>query len=89
MGEVERHAAAELRVRNALQHIERAQNELARACAELSSIRGAMPMWRKISRLHDVVKAAWYAINDKDRGRWQLDREPGVLEALPAAADDE
>jgi len=67
-------AAAQARVLNALERIERAQGELASACADLSSLVGGIPVWRATSKLHDRVKALWHRVENFRRlGRFQLD----------------
>jgi hypothetical protein len=64
----------ELRVRSALERIENAQNELARACEELSAITGgAIVFWRKSSRLSNACRSLWYALAGHKRARWALD----------------
>jgi hypothetical protein len=64
----------ELRVAKALEHIERAQNELAAACAELSAITGgAISFWRKSSKLSHTCRSLWYALEGYPRFRWKLD----------------
>lgn len=55
-------AEAELRVRRALQCIQRAQNELGTACAELAALRGGVPVWKAASALYDRVHAYWYRV---------------------------
>ena len=56
----------------ALQHIEAAQGLMASACAELSTLEGAIPMWEKASKMHDDIKAFWYCVN-RSRGQYHLD----------------
>lgn len=78
-----RHAL--VRVARALDHIQQAQNLLARACAELSPItNGGMVLWKRTSRQHDQVKALWYALDavredPRRAGRLGLDREPAEV----------
>jgi hypothetical protein len=57
-------AAAEARVRQAMRHIENAQNELAAACSELSAITGGCPTWRACNKLTDRVHAFWYRVQE-------------------------
>lgn len=67
-------AEARMRVRSALDHIERAQGELCSACQELSALIGGTPSWKATSRLHDSVKALWYRVEDfRQRGKYSLD----------------
>lgn len=63
----------ELRVENALRLIEQAQNDLARAAAELSGIAGGMSMWQRTSRLSGACRTFWYALKGSRRSRWVLD----------------
>lgn len=67
-------AAANERVRRALAMIERAQNELASACAELSALEGGAPVWNACHKLTDKVHAFWYRVDSfRQRGRFKLD----------------
>ncbi len=72
---IRRRAAAELRVEKALALIERAQNDLAGACAQLSAVIGAVPEWKRASKLSDACHEAWRKLAYKDRSKWILDRE--------------
>lgn len=63
----------ELRVQDALRRIESAQNELSRACADLSSVVGAMPEWKKAFKLSDSCKRFWHALHGKNRAKWKID----------------
>jgi hypothetical protein len=83
-----------LRVRKALECIERAQNQLADAQALLSSIRGASPAWKSAGVLHTKVQAFWFSLERRNKACWIIDREPeeklislleGVLEAEASA----
>lgn len=68
-------AAANLRVRRALESIERAQNELASACGELSALEGANPVWKACAVLTDRVHKFWYRVSDfRAAGKFKLDR---------------
>lgn len=68
-------ADARARIERAMVLIERAQNDLASACAELSAIQGGFPVWRATSKLHDRVKAQWYRVQAfLHRGAFQLDQ---------------
>jgi hypothetical protein len=76
-----RKAAAEARVRAALDLIQEAQMLLGRACAALSSVQGMNPSWRAVSQRYDQVHGTWYHVEKKaasvrSRGRLLLDREP-------------
>ncbi len=90
MNIVGRRDAAELRVRNALALIERAQNDLGSACAELSAIVGAVPEWKKASKLHDACHDFWRNVAyHPSRGKqWMLDRDP-VPVAVSTYASEE
>lgn len=64
----------EASLRSALVRIERAQNELAAACADLSGIAGgALPFWDRCSKLSERCRQLWHALNNRDRRRWHLD----------------
>lgn len=77
-------AAATLRLENALRRIERAQNDLAYACGELSTLVGGSPSWKATSAMTDRVKALWYKVhNFRMGGRFTLD--PMHIEALERA----
>jgi len=68
------HAEATARIRKALDHVQNAQNELDWACAELSSLCGAIPVWRASSKLADRVHSFWYRLDGfRARGRYRLD----------------
>jgi hypothetical protein len=67
-------AEAERRVRKALDHIQNAQAELGRACAELSNIERGVVVWRVVGKLYDRVHAAWYRVEEfRKQGRFTLD----------------
>lgn len=69
-----RKEAAHAKICLAMQRIERAQNELASACADLSAIRGGVPIWKACSSLTDRVKAYWYRVETFRRaGKFGLD----------------
>jgi len=64
----------QLRMRRALELIERAQNDLASACAELSTLEGAVPVWNTCNKLTDKVHAFWHRVNlFRNGGRFKLD----------------
>lgn len=68
----EQQAEAMARTLRALAHIQQAQAHLNLACAELSSLTGAIPEWSKAGKLADQVKAFWYRVSEK-RDRYKLD----------------
>lgn len=57
-------ALAMERVREALMHIQNAQDELNRACSQLSCLRFGQPQWRKTAKLADRVHAYWYVLRE-------------------------
>ncbi len=74
-------AEAELRIRRALAHIQRAQNELAAACSELSALEYGYPTQKAVSKVYDAVHAVWYRVQRFQlSGRFRLD--PTNVEAL-------
>lgn len=70
--------AAQQRIERALRHIQNAQAELDRACAELSTLRRGLRIWRQTCKLSDQVKAQWYRVRDLPDGRSHVtvDSEP-------------
>jgi hypothetical protein len=76
MGAAERHASAELRVARALEHVQRAQDEMDMALAQLSSIRGAAPMGERGRKAREAIRSFWYRLDGANRRKWELDREP-------------
>lgn len=56
-------AAARQRADRACALIERAQNDLASACSELSALQKGAPTWRRVSKMHDQVKALWWKVH--------------------------
>jgi hypothetical protein len=50
------------RIHRALQKIERAQNMLNEAAAELCPIVGMVRQWNQLSKLGEDCKARWYAL---------------------------
>lgn len=67
-------AAANDKVRRALMLIERAQNDLGSACAELSALEGGIPVWTACHKLTDKVHAFWYRVDRfRSSGRFKLD----------------
>lgn len=67
----ERAAEARRRMEKALAHIEAAQGQLNDACAELSTLIGAIPVWKAAGTLADRVKAFWYRVRAMQK--YQLD----------------
>lgn len=66
--------AARERVQRAMTLIERAQNDLGAACAELSALEGGIPVWTACHKLTDKVHAFWYRVDSfRQRGRFKLD----------------
>lgn len=67
-------ATAIASVRKALDHLQRAQDELGAACAELSRLNGGVPVWKAASKLYDAVHALWYRVDSfRAGGRFELD----------------
>lgn len=66
--------AAGAKINRALVLIERAQNALSEACAELSPVVGVCPEWERVGKLADRVKAQWHRLNRLD-GPFRLDSE--------------
>lgn len=67
--------AARDRISMALARIQRAQNELASACGDLSALCGGIPLWNACSKLTDKVHAFWYRVDGfRQGGRYTLDR---------------
>ena len=84
-----RTAAAEARVRAALDLIQEAQVLLGRACAALSSVQGMKASWRQVGKRYDQVHGTWYAVEEKAariraRGWLLLDHEPSCDEQTVA-----
>lgn len=67
---------AQRRVRQALQQIEAAQNQIGSACATLSSLRHAAPQWKATSKLYDTVHAHWYKVRDALEGNTKVELDP-------------
>jgi hypothetical protein len=67
-------ALAYARALRALQHIEAAQNEIAKAAQELSGLVHGSTAYDKAWKLHDQVHRGWYAVrNEIERKRAKLD----------------
>lgn len=62
-------AAAEARVRQAMRHIENAQNELRTACEMLSPITHGAALYTACGKLTDKVHAFWYRVQNFSYGR--------------------
>lgn len=62
------------RISISLEHVQRAQDELSSACADLSALCGGSPLWNACHKLTDKVHAFWYRV-DRFRaiGRYHLD----------------
>lgn len=66
--------AANDKVRRALVLIERAQNDLGSACAELSALEGGIPVWTACHKLADRVRSFWYRVDRfRAAGKFKLD----------------
>jgi hypothetical protein len=76
MGAAERYLASEARVARALEHVQRAQDEMDRALQQLSSIRGAAPIGERGRKVREAIRSFWYRLDGANRRRWELDREP-------------
>jgi hypothetical protein len=81
-----RKAAAEARVRAALDAIQEAQGLVDRAAQALCSVKGVRAAHERLGRLYDQVHLAWYVVRDaadsvRHRGALLLDHEPGACEA--------
>ena len=80
-----RKAAAEARVKAALDYIQEAQMLLGHACAALCSVQGMLPQWQEVSKRYDQVHCTWYWVEGKAarlraKGGLLLDHEPGAHE---------
>lgn len=65
-----------MRLRRALELIERAQNDLSSACAELSTLEGGIPVWNACNKLTDRVHAFWYRVERfRNGGKFRLDSD--------------
>jgi len=81
-----RRAAAEARVKAALDCIQEAQMLLGRAAQALCSVKGMAAEWRKVGARYDRVHGIWYAVEHKAavlraKDRLLVDREPSAHEA--------
>lgn len=78
--------AARIRIDLAMMAVEAAQNQLARACAQLSAIRGGVQLWRQAHRLHDTTQEFWHRLDSfRSSGRYGLD--PVNVAALERALE--
>jgi len=81
-----RKAAAEARVKAALDSIQEAQVLLGPAAETLCSVKRMAVEWRKVGARYDQVHGTWYAVERRAavlrvQGRLVLDREPSAHEA--------
>lgn len=68
-------AAALARVDQAMQHIQRAQDEMDRACEMLSPLCYAAPVYSKAQAIRERVHSFWYIVqNLRYAGKVRLDR---------------
>lgn len=67
--------AAQQKIRQALNEIEKAQLALGRACEALSPVVGMVKEWERVGKLYDKVNAEWHRLNRQD-GPFRLDSEP-------------
>lgn len=63
-------------LQRALDRVQRAQNELDLACADISTILGGVKIWRKSGKVSDQVKAFWYEL---DRFQGKMEDKGGAL----------
>ena len=80
-----RQAAAEARVKAALDCIQEAQMLLGRAAQALCSVKGMAAPWRKVGVRYDQVHGTWYVVEQKAaalraRGQLVLDHDPTAHE---------
>ncbi len=70
--------AAILAVEDAMEHVERAQNELGRATQQLSRLRFGADLYKKAGKQYDAVQKLWYTLRDVSQTRWKMsvDSEP-------------
>jgi len=85
----DRRAAAELRVRAALDALERAQSLIEIAAQSLSSVEGLYPEHQRLGRVRDQVHRTWQVVRqrveiERKRGRLLLDHEPDAHELWSA-----
>lgn len=67
-------AAAQAKINGALALIERAQNDLSRACGELSAITSGVPVWKACHGMTDKVHALWWRVHHfRNAGKFGLD----------------
>lgn len=71
-----RKAAAEARLKAALDSVDEAQRLLEQAAQALCSVSGMVAEWRRVGKLYDQVRRTWYALAGKG-GR--LRRSGGLL----------
>ena len=62
------------RIERALTKIERAQNLLYEAAAELSPIVGMVKQWERVGKLGDACKERWYSLKgDAQKKTYRID----------------
>lgn len=67
-------AAARQRADAACALIEKAQNDLDSACAELSALVGGVPVWTATRKMTERVHSLWYKVDAfRKAGRYGLD----------------
>lgn len=57
-------AEAQRRVRQALAHVQRAQEEMGRAETALSNLLHAAPQCSKVSKTYEQIRATWYSVRN-------------------------
>jgi hypothetical protein len=75
---------ARLRVAAALVAVEAAQSDIDQAVQALSAVRGFLPQYERLRKIYEMVRAAWYAVEQRRRAlgdRIHLD-EPTENELL-------
>lgn len=71
--EIRQHTQA--RINQALAHVQRAQDELGKACSMLSALEWGNPAYKKAGKLYDNVHAFWYVVDNLRHNRKvRLDR---------------
>jgi hypothetical protein len=67
-------AEEQRQLRQALEHIQEAQNHLGRAGAILSNFERGAPVWTAAAKLYDRVHAFWYRVEGfRKSGLYRLD----------------
>lgn len=70
--ELAKKLAAE-RIQRAMEKIERAQNLLNEAAAELCPIVGMCGRWERISKTAELCRASWYSLNIAAQHPYRVD----------------